>query len=270
MDPKRKRIFTLITICLPVVLLMLLELVLRMIQYGGNTSLFVTAAGDFTDYYICNRQVGRRFFMNQNTLPELSNDVFKKKKPENGYRIFVLGGSTTAGYPYGNNLMFPRILQKRLADAFPDTEIEVVNTAMVAINSYALTDFMDEILKKEPDAILIYAGHNEFYGALGVASTETMGKFSWLVKLYLNLKRYRTFVLMRNVIGSLRKGIGKVVHDNADMDPSATLMERLVAEQNIPYQSALYQAGRTQFTKNLRHILKSFPKGLLFLLPYER
>ena len=135
MNIRKKRIFTLITICLPFLFLLLLEGGLRLFQYGGDTSLFVTASGDYSDYYICNRQVGKRFFLNQTSLPEPSNDVFKKKKPENGYRIFVLGGSTTAGYPYGNNLMFPRILHKRLADTYPEKEIEVVNTAMVAINS---------------------------------------------------------------------------------------------------------------------------------------
>jgi len=81
--------------------------------------------------------------------------------------------------------MFSRILNQRLSDAFPEKQIEIVNTATAAINSYALLDFMDEILEKQPDAILIYAGHNEFYGALGVASTETLGKFRPLIKLYL-------------------------------------------------------------------------------------
>ena len=29
---------------------------------------------------------------------------------------------------------------------------------------------------QEPDAVLIYAGHNEYYGALGVGSTESLGR----------------------------------------------------------------------------------------------
>ena len=159
---------------LPVVIIVLLEIGLRVFQYGGNSALFVSAPDELANYKMCNWDVARRYFFMQSTIPNPSKDLFLKKKPENGYRIFVLGGSTAAGYPYGDNVMFSRILYYRLSDAFPDKLIEVVNTAMSAINSYALLDFMDDILANKPDAILIYAGHNEFYGALGVASMESL------------------------------------------------------------------------------------------------
>ena len=50
----------------------------------------------------------------------------------------------------------------------------------------------DEIIAIEPDAVLIYAGHNEYYGALGTASTESLGGSTILVRLYLGLRQYRT------------------------------------------------------------------------------
>jgi len=37
---------------------------------------------------------------------------------------------------------------------------------MAAINSYALLDMVDEVIQQSPDAVLIYTGHNEYYGAL--------------------------------------------------------------------------------------------------------
>ena len=261
MDPKRKRLFGIMMLSFPVLFLLILEAALRLFQYGGNTALFITAPGEFSDYYKCNPKVGRRFFMNQSSIPDPPNDIYFKEKPENGYRIFVLGGSTTAGYPYGNNIMFTRILHRRLADAIPDKHIEVVNTATAAINSYTLLDFMDEILKKKPDTILIYAGHNEFYGALGVASTETMGKFRSLIKIILKLRRYKTFLLLRNTIWQLRRRVDKLFRRRSVMDPSATLMERLVAEQNIPFDSSVFDAGKEQFKENIREILKKAKKA---------
>ena len=45
----------------------------------------------------------------------------------------------------------------------------------------------DEVIEHNPDLLLIYAGHNEYYGALGVGSTESIGNARWLVKTYLNL-----------------------------------------------------------------------------------
>ncbi len=255
LDPRRKRIFWVIILSFPIFFLIVLELVLQIFKYGGNFNLFISAPGVYSDYKICNPYVGRRYFFMQSSIPDPSNDLFLKVKPDNGYRIFVLGGSTTAGYPYGENLLFSRILEKRLSDTFPEKHVEVVNTATSAINSYTLLDFMDEILDNEPDAILIYAGHNEFYGALGVASVESLGKFRWFVRLYLKLKRYRTFILLRDTIGQLRNLIGKLFAGESLSDPSATLMERLVAEQMIPYGGPIYELGKKQFKANLSEIL---------------
>ncbi len=41
------------------------------------------------------------------------------------------------------------------------------------MNSYTFYDKIDDILKEDPDAILIYAGHNEFYGAPGIGSSKS-------------------------------------------------------------------------------------------------
>jgi hypothetical protein len=71
---------------------------------------------------------------------------------------------------------------------------------MAAINSFALLDFIDEVLEQKPDAILIYAGHNEYYGALGAASTVSLGKSTSLVRLYLWLQRFKVFLLLRDSI----------------------------------------------------------------------
>lgn len=249
----RTIVFRVIALALPVLFFGVLELGLRLADYGGNLDLFISSGGDFTEYYICNPRVGRRYFFMQNTVPSPPNDIFLKQKPENGYRIFVLGGSTTAGYPYGPNLMFSRILQRRLSDVFPEKRIEVVNTAMTAVNSYTMVDFMSEIVDYQPDAILIYAGHNEFYGALGAASTESLGRFPGFIRLYLKLQKFKTFLLIRDGIGQLKRWFGSHGSDKA---LPATLMERIVAEQTIPYKSELYKLGKQQFEGNLRHIFQ--------------
>jgi len=252
----RRRLFTGAMLLVPVVFFALIEMGLRIGNYGGTTALFIPAHGDYAKYFRCNPRVGRRYFFMQNTVPDPPNDLFLKEKPANGYRIFALGGSTTAGYPYGNNIMFPRILQKRLADVFPERTIEVVNTAMTAVNTFTVLDFMDEIIEKDADAILIYSGHNEFYGALGAASNESLGKFRGFVKLYLKLQRFKFFILLRNWIGTAKKWVNRLLTDGDGTLPTATLMERMVGEQTIPYSAPLYQLGRRQFEGNLRDILR--------------
>lgn len=252
----RETLFRAIALALPVLFFLLLETGLRIFNYGGNLDLFISAPKDYANYYMCNPSVGRRYFFMQNTIPDPPNDLFLKIKPVNGYRIFVMGESTAAGYPYANNVMFPRILQHRLDDVFPERHIEIVNTAMTAINSYTLLDYMDEILAQQPDAILIYAGHNEFYGALGAASNESLGKIPAFVRLYLKLQRFKIFLLVRNSIGKLKNWLDRLFSEGTVNDLSSTLMERMVGEQTIPYGRSIYELGQRQFECNLRDILK--------------
>ena len=46
---------------------------------------------------------------------------------------------------------------------------------------------------KKPDLIIIYAGHNEYYGALGVGSVETLGDTRFLVNTVIWLKSIQNF-----------------------------------------------------------------------------
>lgn len=269
LNSKRRRLFVFIMLLIPLFFILILELILQIAGYGINTKLFIPAKGDYSDYLKINPLVGHRFFMNQVNVPTPPNDLFLIKKPGNGFRIFVMGGSTTAGYPYGTNLMFSRILNQRLSDAFPEKHIEVINTATAAINSYALLDFMDEILEQEPDAILIYTGHNEFYGAFGIASTETLGKYRPILKLYLRLKRFKTLQLVRDTLWQLKQRINNLSECDDGIKPSATLMERLVAEQNIPYQSPIYKSGKIQYRDNLTVILKKAKQAKIPVLISE-
>ncbi len=255
-SPSRRRFFNFVMLLIPMFFLLVLEVGLQIFKYGGNTALFVSTPDETSVYNGINRNVARRYFASESFNPTPRKDLFLKIKPKNSYRIFVLGESTTAGFPYGNNLTFPRILNRRLSDTFPDRRIEVVNTAFTAINSYSLLDFMDEILEQQPDAILIYAGHNEFYGALGVGSMESLGKVRWIARAYLKLQRFKTVMLLRDAIGQVKKWLAGSSDIDLLNDPMATEMSRIVKEQKIPLGSDLYELGKEQFRRNLHDILK--------------
>jgi hypothetical protein len=151
--------------------------------------------------------------------------------------------------------MFSRILWRRLQDIFPEKRIEVVNIAMSAINSYTLLDFTDEILEYKPDLIIIYAGHNEYYGALGVGSLESIGHSRSLIKIYMKTQHLRLFRLLRELINRVMSVFRKDDASNPE-DLTATLMERIVSEQVIPLGSKLYELGKEQFRSNLEEILR--------------
>jgi hypothetical protein len=244
----KKFYFYSVLVVLLFLLIVLLELAPGIFSYGDDLSLFVPASNK--KYLKCNQTVAKRFFSKfEHTLP--LNDIFLKEKPDNGYRIFVLGESTVQGFPYDANLAFTRILQRRLQDIFPNLTIEVVNLSLTAISSYTLLDFTGEIIQQKPDAVLIYTGHNEYYGALGIGSMENGSIPRWLKKLHLRLIHLKIYQLLQNVISKIYAIIYPASEDEAKM----TLMQQVVGKNIIPYNSEMYKEWLMQFYDNMREML---------------
>ncbi len=248
---RRERIFKVAVLMLPILLLLAVELILRMFNYAGDLSLFV-ADDSLPGFLRINENVGRRYFSAAEVTPETSKDIFRASKSARAYRIFVLGESTTAGYPYMYNGSMSKMLDQRLLDYFPDREIEVVNLAMPAINSFSLLDMIDEALAQRPDALIVYCGHNEFYGALGAASTESLGRWRAVIQLYLRLQKLKLMVLLRDGLEALKKMLAAAPPGG---NGNNTLMEQMVAEENLPYEGAIYRRARRFYQANMEELV---------------
>ncbi|MFA9390835.1 MAG: GDSL-type esterase/lipase family protein [Prolixibacteraceae bacterium] len=222
---------------------------LRVANYGKDLSLFVKSK-NYPGYYEINFDVNYRYFTKLiETSP--TDDIFLIEKPDTCYRVFVFGGSTTRGFPYQAGTSFPRILYYRLQDAFPNKRIEVVNLSASAINSYTYIDMIDEVLDAKPDLILVYGGHNEYYGAMGVGSIERGGNFRWMKKLNLKLNHFKIYQFLKSSIVKIQQ---KMMTDSSNR--SETLMSRIVKDKSIGYGSKLYQRGVEQFQLNMTELVK--------------
>ncbi|WP_338876034.1 hypothetical protein WBJ53_10375 [Spirosoma sp. SC4-14] len=246
---RRIILFKLISILFSLLILCFLEVLLRVVGYGYDMSLFVDYPEN-GEFLVLNPNASKNYFLNQKIATTGNIEPFKKKKDPNTCRIFVLGESTTIGYPYFHNGSFHRWLQYRLTHTFPDKNFEIINLSLTAVNSYCVLGFAREVVEYEPDAVLIYTGHNEYYGALGVGSTEQIGGSPSLVHSILKLRKLRLAQLLVNTYEHARHLI------TPDGQPSGgTRMKLMVAEQQIPYQSELYERGVEQFRANMDQTL---------------
>src|ERR1700690_2298062 len=111
--PQGNARFVLIALLLPVLALGLIEGSLRLLGYGNDLALFVPAPPGLADRELLrvNPDIARRYFTESRLVPRPLPDFFMLRKPANGYRIFVMGESATAGFPYPGNMAFSRILQ---------------------------------------------------------------------------------------------------------------------------------------------------------------
>lgn len=249
-----KRLLLAVTLLAPVALLLFFELGLRVLGFGGSYPLFVDAEGA-PGYLQANPQVIRRYFPQ---APDLGIDAiyFKKQKPPHSYRIVVQGGSTAAGFPYGRWGGLAGMLGDRLEASFPDRQIEVISTAMAAVNSYTLLDFVDEIIAIEPDAVLVYAGHNEYLGIMGVGSALSPARFRRATLLRLKLRKLRIYQFLE-MLTSAATSLLAAADENAGND-RGTLMALAAASAQIPFGSDTYQRGIHQLEANMSLILQKY------------
>lgn len=240
--------FYLILALIPILFFVFLEIGLRVFDYDYNLDQWVEVDEQRIGL---NPDAPRRYFYSTKSVPESIKDVFLKDKPENSYRIFVLGGSSAVGFPYSPNGSFSRYVRDRLNLLMPDKQIEVVNIALTAVNSYTIKDFFAGVVDQQPDLILIYAGHNEYYGALGVGSQESLGNSPFFINLVLSLNKFKTTQLIRDLVKSILS-IG-----SDEQIAEGTLMSRMAQNQSIEYNSDIFNAGIEQFKSNMNDVLES-------------
>ncbi|MGB5849288.1 MAG: SGNH/GDSL hydrolase family protein, partial [Ignavibacteriaceae bacterium] len=247
--------FYFVMIIIPIAFILLTEIFLRVINYGLDFTTFTHVSSYYPDKLFLNPDLPYKYFSNLKEPPTVLPDGFDDIKKENAFRVFVIGGSTTAGWPYVPNASFSKNLKRRLELVFPKNIIEVINCGVSAINSYTLRDIVPGILEQQPDLILIYAGHNEYYGALGAGSSVSMGNSRFFINSYIWLKDFRTTQLIEDLITWVYAAFGSDELDNK-FEKNETLMARMVGESLITLNSDIYWNGISQFEGNLRDILE--------------
>jgi tetratricopeptide (TPR) repeat protein len=248
--------FYIITLLLPVFFVILLELLLRIFNYGQVVPQWVTPARELPGYLMLNPYIASRYFHNIKSIPTPAYEVFSREKKVNGFRVFVMGGSSAAGYPYPNTGAFSRYIKNYLELRYPDRDIEVINLAIPAVSTYTLRDLLQGVIDQKPDLVIFYTGHNEYYGALGAASAEFIGSCRPLVNFVIKLQAIRSVQLLQNIIGTIMRALAP-----AQRNRSETLMARMVGEQQIPLHSSVYELGLRQFAGNMSDMLTLLTKN---------
>ena len=120
-----------------------------------------------------NPRFGWRFFpvaLARTPLPL----AFPARKPPGTFRVFVFGESAAMGIP--ELALASAALTEVLVEAsYPDVDVEMINTAMTAINSHVVAEIARECVRCEPDAFVIYMGNNEVVGPFGPGTIFTSG-----------------------------------------------------------------------------------------------
>lgn len=91
----------------------------------------------------------------------INKQPFRKVKPAGLTRIFIVGGSAAYGFPYTEEYGFSGYLRRALEKAAPG-RFEVINAAGMSFGSHRVLDVLKDVVKHDPDLVIVYSGNNEY------------------------------------------------------------------------------------------------------------
>lgn len=96
-------------------------------------------------------------------------DDFSETKDFDTNRIFIVGGSTVFGVSTSDDTTISSFIQKNLDNYYPDKKFEVLNAGITSAYSYSEKYLIEtELIKFQPDLIVVYSGGNDSQGRYGV------------------------------------------------------------------------------------------------------
>jgi tetratricopeptide (TPR) repeat protein len=248
--PRWKRVvFSLAPTIAILLVLVGIELALRLTPPPANDALVTEMSFDGTAWLQTNRAWLARYFPSSAAVvPEFKTFLFRKEKLPHTFRVICLGSSSMFGTPYDMNANIPGILRRQLRHRYPDLEWEVLNFGASAINSNVVRDLAPELLAFKPDLVLIYMGHNEYYGPDGIGASLPERIFPSLTPLKYKARRLRTVQAVQRWFASAP----------SVQDAPRNLMQQVSAGQHVDLQST--ESGRAlgRFGENLDAILTTF------------
>lgn len=251
LPPRRLWLFRITALLVvPTLLLGGLELALRIAGYGYPTSFFVRNPVPGEATLVENHQFSRRYFAPE--LVRIPNPVaFSPVKPPDTLRVLVFGESAAEGDPAAA-FGFARILQVLLRDQYPGQRIEVINTAVTAINSHVIRPIAREAAALTGDVWIVYMGNNEVVGPFGSgtvfgAQTPPLP----IIRATLALKTTRTGQLMDDLLLRAGRRAGPREWDGMEM----FLQQQI--RQTDPRMARVYD----NFQRNLADIVAYGVRG---------
>ncbi|MGC8765884.1 MAG: hypothetical protein ACP5QT_08395 [Brevinematia bacterium] len=251
----KKLLFNLTFFAITILVFVLIEVLLRIFGAGYNTEPFVRHP-QIKQFYVDNKELRYKYYPKKIDLSrDPVKNIFLYKKPKGVLRGFVLGGSAAEGFPYYSNHSFSKILETGLNELKKFDKVEIINLGYSAMSSYYVADVSKKLLKYEPDFIVIYSGHNEYYGTI----SETTGGNHIAKKIYLALKELRIFQLIFEILGQSRwKNI-----------KTKTMMAEQFNNKILPFNKKVDERVAENYKKNIKEVVDFFTKKKINVIIVE-
>ena len=231
---RRRYVFRFVVVLFPFACLPLGNWIFYLLDIGLETNLVVPLPeSSVSEWHVLNGDVDAAYWdMGDLSGPE--SRPFLLPKPTDLLRVVVVGASTVEGFPWPTELSFSRQIELTLQEQHPQRKVEVLNCGIVGITSHQVLDLVRQSVSCEPDVIVVYSGHNEFYGPGGVSS-KASSALTWL-------RRYRLPQTFMRAI-------------TPKPDPTKELAQLLLQDLAIPLGGAAFKTSTARYRENLEQMV---------------
>ncbi len=190
----------LIAVALGLAPFLLLEVALHLRGYGSDV---VQVFGPERSVFV---RSGEMMELAPEHRGQFRTEPFLAEKPPGTTRIIVVGDSTAYGVTWAGNLdengrtivlpdPYPVLLERALAEKFPDRSFEVINCGGWACATYRLQRVVREVVTYSPDLVVYMAGSSDFL------EFRLIGDWLEAHPLWAGLQRnWKTLALVRNLL----------------------------------------------------------------------
>lgn len=134
---------------------------------SGEHGYFVKQVHSGKDTTVFNSYVISNYYNRLTSIPYNYFSHFKSVKSQKSFRVFLLGEASITGWPYSGEQSIQKKLEKLFNSRSITQNIEIITIGTAGFNTSLALDIIPHVLEYKPDLIIIYSGHNEFYGYKG-------------------------------------------------------------------------------------------------------
>ncbi len=255
----KKFYFNIVFLAGILLLLLTVEAVLRLFDYGYDTEPFVKLP-DMQEVYVDNPDFLIKYYGSK--IPYKAGqikNIFKAEKEAGMLRGIVIGGSTAEGYPYKSNQSFSKITEAALKSTGKYKDVQIVNLGYAAMSSYYVRDAAIKALDYSPDFIALYSGHNEYYGTI----SQTTSGWHNLRLLSLKVKELKIFQFLYGLFEQDRKA------GSGDMNEHTTFMEERFSNVRIESDLTTDKEAASDFIANIDAVVRAAEDKKIPVIVFE-
>lgn len=189
---------------------------------------------------------------------------FTKQKPENTYRILVIGGSTTFGAGVFDNQTFPYYLQERYDQTNLDFKVEVINVGWSGWNSIDETELTKtKLVDYHPNLIIVFDGWNDMAKQIknDKKFSATQWKDRWMeICEFGKQQNFETMITLQPMVGTGKK----ILSHQEQKFLMLSVMEKLLPMYPTYVKQLEELAVQCSVTEDLRDIFDNVQEPLFF------